>query len=100
MGFIDNTPIIKQIEEYINSEGSGFAAWYCGITDDIERRLRGEHQVAEQDPWWIARMAANKKAAELIEKYFHDQGCQGDQGGGNENSKYVYAYLIRKSTKE
>lgn len=94
---IDNTPYIDAIEKYIASEGSGYPKWYVGITDDVERRLFKEHNIPKHY-WWIIRQTANKEAAEMIEKYFLDQGCQGAPRGGNEQSRVVYAYRITNST--
>jgi len=97
---IDNTKIIDEITRQINSQGGGLNKWYVGITDDINRRLHTEHNVPKDKAWYIYRTAADKTAAELIEGYFLDQGCQGDKGGGNEETRIVYAYLITNSTKE
>ena len=95
---IDNTPIIDAIIDYFKSSGGGYSDWYVGITDDAHRRLFIEHNVDEDKGSCIAATAADKDAAEMIEKFFLDQGCQGAPGGGNENSRVVYAYKITRST--
>ena len=97
---IDNTLIIDEITAHINKQGGGFSKWYCGITDDIDRRLHTEHNVPKEGAWFIFRQAGDKTAAEMIEGYFLDQGCQGDKGGGNDNTVFVYAYLIKSTTNE
>ena len=97
---IDNTDIINEIITHMNSFGGEFSKWYCGITEDGRRRLFDEHNVSEDSGIYIAKTATDKTAAEMIEKYFLDQGCQGAPGGGNENSRIVYAYRITNTTKE
>lgn len=100
MTLIDNIPLIDAITQHIQRQGGGYSKWYVGITDDRQRRLHTEHNVPLKGAWYILRTAMDKNAAEMIEKYFLDQGCQGAQGGGNEKSKIVYAYLITSNTNE
>ena len=97
---IDKTTIIDEISEHINTQGGDYSDWYIGITDDIRRRLFSKHNVPETNAWFIYRAAADRAAAEMIENYFIDLGCIGCQGGGGEDSRIVYAYLITSSTKQ
>ena len=73
---------------------------YIGITNDVERRLFNEHNVSKKGAWWIYREADSKDIAQAVEEYFLEKGMQGDTGGGNEDSVYVYCYEITNNTVE
>lgn len=91
--------IKRDIENHINKHGGIFSDWYVGITDDPERRLE-EHKVKARNKS-IDREATSDTAAREVEDYFHDKkGCQGDGGGGDENSVHVYAYETDSQTEE
>lgn len=93
--------IIADIEGHLGkSEKQYYSDFYIGITNDIERRLFGEHNVQEKGNWWIYRTAINKSAAQNVEEYFLNKGMKGDTGGGTDDSIYVYCYEISNSTKE
>ncbi|MDX9694375.1 MAG: hypothetical protein RBT49_01150 [Bacteroidales bacterium] len=89
--------IIKEIENFIDGKISN---WYVGISNDAERRLK-EHGVVLKpaNTSWIYRKAPSDEIARKIEKYFHDKGADGDTGGGDNDCKFVYAYLKNGQTK-
>ncbi len=91
--------LATEIKNHIEKEGSGYKNWYVGITNDIDKRLFGDHCVSKQS-WWIHREARNSAEAREIEEYFFGKGCQGDTGGGDNSTKYVYAYKISSATRE
>lgn len=72
--------------------------FYIGITNDVERRVFGEHNVSKENAWWIWREACDKATAQEVEEYFLSQGMQGDTGGGNVDTIYVYCYEITSNT--
>lgn len=82
--------IIKDIEEYVGK--SNYSGWYVGITNDIDRRLFGEHNVDREKDYWIYRTANSKAIAQEIEEYFLDKGMDGDTGGGSDDTTKVYVY--------
>ena len=93
----------KEIGEYIASNGgiSDGYGWYVGITDDPARRLFEEHRVDKEEGGpWIYRWVASDRAARRIEEHFIHKGCTGGSGGGDSDSKCVYAYKITLETKE
>jgi hypothetical protein len=92
--------IKKEIKAHIAKEGSGYKNWYVGITNDVNRRLHKEHNVPEKNAWFITRPANSVEEAREIEEYFHDLGCDGAGGGGDEDSEIVYAYKKTSNTKE
>jgi hypothetical protein len=91
--------IKEDLKKHIDKEGSVFSNWYVGITDNCKRRL-GEHSVptGKGEAWWICREAEDDETARKIEKYFIDLGCDGGDGGGDDDSKIVYAYKKTNKT--
>lgn len=87
------TDIKKDIKAHIDSEGNAYSMWYVGISKDGKDRLK-QHGVdlGEGKAWWINRVASSDEVARKIEKYFIDLGCDGGEGGGDDDSTHVYAY--------
>ena len=93
--------IIEEIEGHIENCGGAFSNWYVGIAADAQDRLFNDHSVDKKGDAWIFRGATNSSVARKIEKYFIDtKGTKGGPGGGDENSKFVYAYKIQRHTRE
>lgn len=93
--------LYKAIDEHIAKSGRQYyREFYFGITDDVNRRLFSEHNVSKDRDNWIYGPADSVEDAREIEKHYLDLGMQGYTGGGNENSLWVYCYLIRQHTKE
>jgi hypothetical protein len=71
---------------------------YAGISNDADRRL-GEHKVDEHYTW---RECSCEGVAREAEKILHTRGYEGDVGGGKGTGDcvFVYAYVIRPTTKE
>ena len=77
-----------------------YSDYYIGITNNIERRLFGEHNVSKENAWWIWCTAVDKETAQQVEEYFLAKGMQGNTGGGNDDTVYVYCYEVTKNTIE
>ena len=96
--------IADAIYEHLKKDvdGNNFSKFYIGITNDIERRLFGEHNVPKEQgtAWWIIKEAINKNTAQKVEEHFLNRGMQGDTGGGFEDSVWVYCYKISSKTRE
>ena len=91
--------IIQEINAHIKQEGSGYKAWYVGISKDARNRLFNDHNVPEKNSWWIHREASSSQVAREIEDYFvNTLHTDGGTGGGDQSSKYVYAYKKTTST--
>jgi len=89
--------IKKEMKEYIDKDRGAYRTWYVGITSHPERRLFDEHGV-EKKAWWIYRWAYSVDAARRVEEYFIKLGCDGAPGGGDKDSRAVYAYKKTKNT--
>ncbi len=93
--------IIKGIDDHINKEGSGYSRWYVGIAADPKQRLFSDHNVSKENAWWIYREAFTDDDAREVEKFFLEQkGTQGGPGGGDKDTRFVYAYRITNTTRE
>ncbi|MCF0210715.1 MAG: hypothetical protein HUK18_05330 [Bacteroidales bacterium] len=93
--------IIADVEGHLAySKKKYYSGFYIGITNDVERRLFGEHNVDKDHSWWIYRTAIDKVAAQTVEEHFLSKGMRGDTGGGTDASIYVYCYEITHTTKE
>jgi len=83
----------NEIFAHIQKQGGLISKWYCGITEDIQNRLFGDHKVPKKDHWYAFRQCVNSDAARSVEKTLLDNGCDGGTGGGDDDADYVYAYL-------
>lgn len=74
-----------------------FGSYYCGITNNVDRR-EGEHKAN-----YLGYVKAkNADAAKRLEARMNEEGFDtGDQlGNGREDSVYVYVYKKNKDTEE
>lgn len=91
--------IADDIYNHLNGR-TDYTNFYIGITNDIERRLFGEHNVSREQNWWIYREAINDEHSRAVEQHFLELGMRGGGGGGDETSIFVYCYKITNSTNE
>ena len=89
-----------EIEAYIRQNGGQFRLWYAGIATDPRARLFVDHNVNERTDLWIYRDAGSEAAARAAERYLLGLGCKGDEGGGDNRTRFVYAYLINTHTRQ
>lgn len=93
--------IIQEISNHLaKSKKQYYSDFYIGITNDIDRRLFGEHNVPRNGYWRIHRLANNESHARTVEKHFLNEGMKGNTGGGNADCVYVYCYEISNQTVE
>ena len=90
-----------EIEKYIQNSGESYSDWYVGIASDPRKRLFNDHNVDEKSGHWIFRECENSSVAREIEEYLiNTLGTDGNPGGGDYSTKYVYAYKKTSSTIE
>lgn len=70
-----------------------------GIAEDPQKRLFNDHNV-QKNGFWIYVPTISDTIARFVEKYFLSKGCDGGDGGGGKNTKYVYAYKITDYTRQ
>lgn len=93
--------IISEIKEHMKKRGGNYSDWYVGIASDPRERLFTEHNVDEKKDAWIYRKCDNSDIAREIEEYFVEiLSTGGGAGGGDETTKYVYAYKKAPHTNE
>lgn len=93
--------IKTEIREYIIRCSGAYSSWYVGIATYPRKRLFEEHNVDEKNGNWIYREATNSNAAREVEQYFVERlGTDGGTGGGDESSRYAYAYKKTPCTEE
>ncbi|MBP6989321.1 hypothetical protein KBB48_00930 [Candidatus Shapirobacteria bacterium] len=97
----DELRIISDIKSYAAQHPSKWKDWYFGIAADPKQRLFVDHSVTEKGDVWIYRPCINSESARKIEDYFvNNLETKGDVGGGDNDTKYVYAYLITSHSRE
>lgn len=90
--------IIADINEYMKGFQYKNSDWYVGIATDPTVRLFNDHNVTEKGGHWIYRLATSDSVAREVEQAYLDAGYDGGDGGGDENTKSVYAYVKLKGT--
>ena len=96
-----NETIIAEIKAFMAKWGGDYSDWYVGIASDPRQRLFNDHTVDEKKDAWIYREAINAEAARTVEEYFINKiGTDGDTGGGDYTTKFVYAYKKASHTTE
>lgn len=90
---MDKDQIIREISSHIKNRGGFPQDWYIGISQDARKRLFIDHNVDEEKDAWIYKTANSNKEAREIEDYFVNKvRTDGGPGGGDKESKMVYAY--------
>lgn len=84
--------VVSEFESYMRQHDNSYAAWYVGVAYKPKERLFNDHNVAENGDAWIYQDCGTDTAARAVEEYFLKRGCDGGPGGGDYNSRYVYAY--------
>ena len=84
--------IYDEIVAHIEEQGGRPLSWYAGITEDIDERLFGDHNVPRKNHWYLYHEAGSARAARSVEKALLEYGCDGGSGGGDEDAVFTYAY--------
>jgi hypothetical protein len=93
--------IVNQFDDHLKKSGKRYySEFYIGISENAVRRLFEEHHVDMKNSWWIYTTAESSEVAREIEKHYLDLGMRGGTGGGDENSKMVYCYVVTPTTTE
>ena len=93
--------IINAIDNHLRLSSKRYwGDYYVGITDNIEERLHGFHQVPKENYWYKWCKADSEQIARDVEKHYLGKGMDGDTGGGDNDTVFVYCYEIGPNTKE
>lgn len=98
--------IVRQIEAYrVGARPLSLTTgWYAGITSNPHGRLFIDHQVDQQNGYWIYRNAKSNTGARQAEAELHRRGYRGGTavggGYGGLATTFVYAYRITTTTQQ
>lgn len=93
--------IVADIRAHVSNLGDPYKEWYAGIAADPDDCLFHRHCVRREDTdAWIVRKAANEAKARKAEKKLHKAGFGGGPGGGDESTRFVYAYKTASHTSQ
>ena len=93
--------IIGDIEFYVQKRGGDWWQWYIGIAADVQSRLFSDHNVYRDGDAWIYRTAPTSRVAREVEAHLIEKhGAQGGSGGGDDDTRAVYAYRTEDHTLE
>jgi hypothetical protein len=87
--------------KYIDDSGIAYSHWYIGIASDPKSRLFLEHSVSEKVGHWVYTNAGSENIARTVEKQIiENHKTQGDTGGGDNTTTFVYAYVVTNLTNQ
>ena len=89
--------IIAWFIEFIQTQeevcGGNYESWYVGIAQDARSGLFDDHKVQEDSDLWVTFLATSSQVAREVEDYFvNTLKTDGGSGGGDKDTKAVYAY--------
>lgn len=87
-----------KIKTYIDKQGKPYKSWYVGIASNARKRLFEDHNVLKEADLWVYDQCPNDKGARSVEAALLKLGCEGETGGGDESTTYIYAYLKSLNT--
>jgi len=92
---------IEQTIDWFNSvyelnkkQGDGKSSFYCGITDNVERR-QNEHNVSH---FLAVTKCDSFETAKTLEYRMQDEGYDVGNQVGNGNQASVFCYIYKKSS--
>lgn len=86
----------KHIKASMNSENPRLNLWYCGITNDTNRRI-AEHKTNKGPIKHLKFIETlTKEYANEVETYFQKKGTinRSNVGGAVKNSRFVYIFKV------
>ncbi len=86
----------NKLVKYINDNPGSFSDWYCGVTDNVPKRLQ-EHAIEKKIniKLYTRVKCSSMKTAIAVEALMHAKRCLGkgsSAGGVTSDSKYVYVF--------
>lgn len=87
----------NQLVNFIRAGGGQSSDWYCGITNNIETRVFGQHNVSRRNGCGQVTCFTNN-CARNVENRLLGRGCDGGPGGGGLRTVHVYVYKKTRAT--
>lgn len=84
----------KHIKKSMGSKNPKLQYWYCGITNNEQRRKIEHSRLLPLLSYWKCLKADNIIEANEVELYFHNKGTsnRGSKNGARLSSVYVYVF--------
>jgi len=92
--------ITNDFEAFMGKNGTKYNQFYVGITSDLNGRLSSGHGIDNTVPCIWSNNPMPSDTIHAIEKFFLNKGTRGGPGGGDNNIRYIYAYLIGPRTRQ
>ncbi len=92
--------IISEFESFMGKNGTHYHQFYVGIASDPHDRLINGHGINQAIPHIYWKQPLHTDTVRALEKHFIDKGTKGGPGGGDNNTRYIYTYLITPQTRE
>lgn len=93
--------VARDIVGYIRKTNTPLTEWYVGIAEDPQARVFQEHGVNKDIDYWIYRECISADAARRVKQYvIAIYQTDGGSGGGDDRSRFVYAYKKEPHTRE
>ena len=88
--------LTKFIKKSMGSENPRFSGWYCGITNNEERRKAQHNYNRGKIKYWKCINAGTMKNANEVERYFSEKGTANLPGpnGAKISSRWVYIFKL------
>lgn len=89
----------KFIKDTMGSNTPRLNGWYCGITNNEDRR-RAEHNYKKGEiKYWKCINAQTMEKANEVERYFSQKGTMNlpSPNGASTSSKWVYVFKLPKT---
>jgi len=89
------------IKETMGSKNPRLNGWYCGITNNENRRKAEHNYVKGKIKHWKCINASTMKKASEVEAYFSVKGTSNlpSPNGANKSSKWVYIFKMPSNKK-
>jgi hypothetical protein len=92
--------VISALEQFAGANGKFYNEFYIGIAGDPVDRLINGHGVNSSIPHIYWKYPFHTDITRSIEKFFLNKGTKGGDGGGDEETCYIYMYKITPNTRE
>jgi len=91
--------VYEEVAAHIRKQGYASSDWYCGIASNWQDSLFDDHQVPRKGRAYIACRCFTDEDAREAARALVKIGCDGEPGGGDQTTVYVYAYHKGTMTK-
>jgi len=96
---MDRDQGIQELLEFMAPFRASMSEWYVGTTHEPYRRIFNDHRVPPDYKAHTCLVVESADTARAIESFFLENvKTDGGQGGGDENSRFVYAFLKTNGT--